>query len=288
MPHRTTVIISAGRSDDPTPRTLERDLVSALKNRPDVDVALIGHLYDLPPDGPGAQYLQSVAGDMIVLGWLYPRATYWTLEANGVRGCMGTDEPAAQTGDVPDRTIWCLDLNAHDDAKPLLEQIERIVANATGQPAASGDHDGRPSDEPTPAESIARLRWYPVVDCDRCQNCMECMNFCLFGVFGLDESGRLFVEQPDACRDGCPACARVCPSQAIIFPHHNSPAIAGDPAASAAGFNTGLVQLLGAPSPEQLAATERDRALAEMAEADQRATKDDLDRLVDELDEMES
>ncbi|MEE8452139.1 MAG: ferredoxin family protein, partial [Thermoguttaceae bacterium] len=142
------------------------------------------------------------------------------------------------------------------------------------------------------SDEETKLRWYPVIDYGRCQNCLECLNFCLFGVYGVDASDRILVEQPDACRAGCPACSRVCPAEAIMFPEHQTPVIAGDPTASADGFNTGLVQLLGMPSTPDLAAAERDRALAEKAEADNVsednvAEKDELDRLVDELDEVD-
>ena len=58
---------------------------------------------------------------------------------------------------------------------------------------------------------------------------MECIDFCLFGVYGIDEQETILVEQPDNCRKGCPACSRVCPENAIIFPQHKTPVIAGDP-----------------------------------------------------------
>ncbi len=71
-------------------------------------------------------------------------------------------------------------------------------------------------------------RWYPVIDFSRCcTNCMECIDFCLFGVYGVDGAQTILVEQPDNCRKGCPACSRVCPSNAIMFPQHKTPAIAG-------------------------------------------------------------
>ncbi|KKK80613.1 hypothetical protein LCGC14_2821760, partial [marine sediment metagenome] len=61
----------------------------------------------------------------------------------------------------------------------------------------------------------------------------------------------------------------------------------GDPTAPSDGFNTGLVQLLGTPGPVDVAAAERDRALSEEAKTDEPAEKGELDRLVDELDEMD-
>ena len=70
-------------------------------------------------------------------------------------------------------------------------------------------------------------RWYPVIDYTRCTNCMECLDFCLFGVYGVDKLDTILIEQPDNCRKGCPACSRVCPENAIIFPQHKTPAIAG-------------------------------------------------------------
>ena len=76
------------------------------------------------------------------------------------------------------------------------------------------------------AESPPR-RWYPVIDFSRCTNCLECIDFCLFGVYGLDQRDTILVELPDNCRKGCPACSRVCPENAIMFPQHKAPGIAG-------------------------------------------------------------
>ena len=70
-------------------------------------------------------------------------------------------------------------------------------------------------------------RWYPVIDASQCTACLECVNYCIFGVYTIGKDSRPFVEQPDACRDGCPACARVCPSQAILFPLYEDRVIAG-------------------------------------------------------------
>jgi Pyruvate/2-oxoacid:ferredoxin oxidoreductase delta subunit len=78
-------------------------------------------------------------------------------------------------------------------------------------------------------ETAARERWYPVLDRDRCTDCGHCQQFCIFGVYATDAQGRVQVVQPDACKSGCPACARVCPQGAVLFPLHREPAIAGAP-----------------------------------------------------------
>jgi Pyruvate/2-oxoacid:ferredoxin oxidoreductase delta subunit len=70
--------------------------------------------------------------------------------------------------------------------------------------------------------------WFPVIDYDRCQNCRQCQQFCLFGVYATDGEGKVRVVNPDHCKTGCPACARICPSAAIIFPKYSDGPINGD------------------------------------------------------------
>ncbi len=69
--------------------------------------------------------------------------------------------------------------------------------------------------------------WYPVVDYERCSNCLQCLNFCLFGVYTTDDAGEVKVTQPNNCKDMCPACSRVCPEEAVIFPKHEGSPIDG-------------------------------------------------------------
>lgn len=70
--------------------------------------------------------------------------------------------------------------------------------------------------------------WFPVIDYDRCTNCMQCLSFCLFGVYGVDEQQRIQVQSNDNCKTNCPACSRVCPEAAIMFPKYKSGPINGD------------------------------------------------------------
>jgi len=458
MSKRITVVISQGQSAHPAKRRLEEDLVAGLLGKPNVELTVVPHLYDLAPDSTGMLCLSGVSGDMIVCSWLYPRAARWTLDRNGIRGSQGatllkalgesddeddvdvddlsddaTDEDRADADKSPDeadddkhrvadyrpappRTIWCLDLRTHDSAEPYLAEIERITTDATVQTvelnqwsatahlassansgatahlaSSAGDSPEDASFEqssadrwiqgsPTPqqmdrylgnggvsapgatagssssassgasgpikltsddvsladgasatdsasqngaadrtavpnniVDEVPARRWYPVIDFSRCTNCMECIDFCLFGVYGIDRAETILVEQPDNCRKGCPACSRVCPENAIIFPQHKTPTIAGS-AEVAGTLKIDLSQLFGAPdlgAPEpgapgtadaiDVAARERDEQLLlagrqavglsvgipkRQAERPSQP-KDDLDHLMDELDDAD-
>jgi Pyruvate/2-oxoacid:ferredoxin oxidoreductase delta subunit len=70
--------------------------------------------------------------------------------------------------------------------------------------------------------------WFPVIDYDRCTNCMQCLSFCLFGVYGVDEQQRIQAQNQDNCKTNCPACSRVCPEAAIMFPKYQAGPINGD------------------------------------------------------------
>jgi Pyruvate/2-oxoacid:ferredoxin oxidoreductase delta subunit len=75
--------------------------------------------------------------------------------------------------------------------------------------------------------------WFPVIDYDRCTNCMQCLSFCLFGVYGVDDESRIQVQNNDNCKTNCPACSRVCPEAAIMFPKYKAGPINGDTVSSA-------------------------------------------------------
>jgi Pyruvate/2-oxoacid:ferredoxin oxidoreductase delta subunit len=78
--------------------------------------------------------------------------------------------------------------------------------------------------------------WFPVIDYDRCTNCMQCLSFCLFGVYGVDGEQKIQVQNNDNCKTNCPACSRVCPEAAIMFPKYKAGPINGD-VVSAADLN---------------------------------------------------
>lgn len=88
----------------------------------------------------------------------------------------------------------------------------------------------RPCDAGPPAADPPRAAdwfpWFPVIDRRRCTACRQCADFCLFGVYAV-ESGRVEVRNPSNCKTHCPACARICPQAAIMFPKHGEAPING-------------------------------------------------------------
>jgi NAD-dependent dihydropyrimidine dehydrogenase PreA subunit len=230
-------------------------------------------------------------------------------------------------GEFPDRHIYCLDLRDFSGADPYLTEVRRIAAEcrarndekdatkstATGPlldlgvpkiaPAEANGH-GPATKAFTPEELLAapNRRWYPVIDYSRCTNCLECLDFCLFGVYGVDSLERILVENQDSCKKGCPACSRVCPEQAIMFPEYKTAAIAGAPVGAISGLKIDLTKLFGGEVKDALsqAVEERDRELVAdgrsavgmsvgipKRQADKpQGPKDDLDKLMDDLDNL--
>ncbi len=92
------------------------------------------------------------------------------------------------------------------------EILEAIV------PVFPSDPIDLPFPFPLPQKDGEWIPWFPVLDRERCTNCKQCLNFCLFGVYEEGPEGRVEVVNPSGCKTYCPACARICPQAAIIFP----------------------------------------------------------------------
>lgn len=312
------VIVSRGQSRNPEKREIESTIVSAASQLGSVQVFDVPHLYDLKYDSDVLEELRGLECDLVVASWIFPRAAHWLLDRIGVRGQSeqsSFDELAEDDDEVDtdaeavaketrviemfprrSRKIYCLDMRAAGGDK-LADEVQRI-AIATDAKAAELTITA-----PTRFDDSASRRWYPVIDYSRCTNCMECIDFCLFGVYGLDDAETILVEQPDNCRKGCPACSRVCPAGAIMFPQHKAPAIAGAAVEGNEGFKIDLSLLFGAPDQTSdavaVAARERDEQLllagrdtVGMPKLRHHASaanqpKDDLDRLIDDLDRCE-
>lgn len=115
------------------------------------------------------------------------------------------------------------------DGVKLLELRARPAEEilAALPPAAGGSRDAAQLAAKLDAGAEAKPAWFPVVDGERCTHCMQCRSFCLFGVYGKDADGKLEVQHPENCKPDCPACARVCPELAIIFPRYKESPING-------------------------------------------------------------
>ena len=70
--------------------------------------------------------------------------------------------------------------------------------------------------------------WFPVIDYSRCTNCMQCLSFCLFDVYGVSADQKIQVQNQSNCKTECPACSRVCPEVAIMFPKYRHGPINGE------------------------------------------------------------
>ena len=126
----------------------------------------------------------------------------------------------------------------HTAGVPLLPERTRFfnMRTQSAQEIVDGlsiTEDQSAPSAPNHQSSIANhqsdwVPWFPVIDYDRCVNCKQCLNFCLFGVYGLSDEGRVEVHKPSGCKTNCPACARMCPQQAIIFPKYADSPINGD------------------------------------------------------------
>jgi len=223
---------------------------------------------------------------------------------------------------MPDRMIYSIDLRVSSNPDDYIQEIKRIAGESqvqtfqltdilqeSPQPAQlekylkpldiiNADKKNGSAPEEAKLEPTKR-RWYPVIDYSLCTNCMECIDFCLFGVYGVDQGGQILVEEQDSCKKGCPACSRVCPENAIIFPGHKTPGIAGSDG-EVAGLKIDLSKLFGAPDAIEMAARERDAELV----ADGRdavgmsvgipnrtkvsqETNDELESLMDSLDALD-
>jgi NAD-dependent dihydropyrimidine dehydrogenase PreA subunit len=291
------VIISRSPGEDPRKRRREESILAAFDREPDVAAVMVPHLYDLHEEDAVAEALRSVPGPLVVVAWLYPRAIHWTLEQMGVKGRFGetrlhradpeieTQKDNASAPGAPARIIWSLDLRNDDDPAMHIAEIQRILhdVRAASPTTDSGISTALPSVIRIQPSETPLPRWYPVIDFGRCNDCMECLDFCLFGVYGVDDDGHIAVESPESCKKGCPACSRVCPQNAILFPMHRTPAIAGASGANMDAQKLDLSELFGAPAAAQLAAAERNAALAGVKK--EVKSRDSLDKLMDALDD---
>jgi NAD-dependent dihydropyrimidine dehydrogenase PreA subunit len=125
----------------------------------------------------------------------------------------------------------------HDDAQVLNmrnSSPEQVLAGLLDGPQADAEQEQAPAQAAVDtllagSEDPPRWKpWFPVIDFARCTNCMQCLSFCLFDVYGVSTDGRIQVQNQVNCKTDCPACSRVCPEVAIMFPKYRSGPINGE------------------------------------------------------------
>ena len=123
-------------------------------------------------------------------------------------GCFGKEGAFPSVGNGNGTNLYFRDIDGLETSQ-ILEAVEQVRAE-TELPGPGG---WKP--------------WFPVIDYNRCTNCMQCLSFCLFDVYGVSED-KIQVQNESNCKTDCPACSRVCPEVAILFPKYKSGPINGD------------------------------------------------------------
>ncbi len=274
-----TVIISGG--DDLT-------LAERLASAGGLDVLAVPDVYDLPDGHAALAAIGELTGPLAVVAPYYGRATYWTLAANGITGRRAdvegteTETETKTKTKTTGRAVHPIDLTDLDT-----DGAAEAVLTVTGTGTGGGVTDRR--------DETLTERWYPVIDFDRCTHCYECVEFCLFGVYEVDPAEEVHAAVPDNCKPGCPACSRVCPAAALIFPRYGGRGpIAGadegrpDQAKGDAAREVAADDVKAYHSQHRAAKAAAADKADTPAQTDATTQTDATDRLIDDLDTFEA
>jgi Pyruvate/2-oxoacid:ferredoxin oxidoreductase delta subunit len=131
---------------------------------------------------------------------------------------MSAADRAALAGFLLERG---LEVSSGGDADLVLSDLDKAdpltLANSIAAQSAA-----------KPAGTAEWKPWFPVIDYSRCTNCMQCLSFCLFDVYGVSAEQKIQVQHQSNCKTDCPACSRVCPEVAIMFPKYRHGPINGE------------------------------------------------------------
>jgi len=166
----------------------------------------------------GDARLRELASDPAVkIAACYPRAVKWLFAAAGA-----TLPDTARVFNMRTQT-------ADEVAEGLLKGHERGAnAGSTNAETIAKSLDAAA----TGSNGKPWKPWFPVIDYTRCTNCMQCLSFCLFDVYGVSSDRKIQVQNQSNCKTDCPACSRVCPEVAIMFPKYRHAPINGEEVAA--------------------------------------------------------
>jgi len=179
-------------------------LPEATRNRVIASLGALGDSVTTLPDLCGSAacrdeaLLQATSAQNLVFVACFPRAVRWLLASAGIP--------------MESKTVEFLNMRTQS-ADEILKALHAPPVETTAATTAPRESEWAP--------------WYPVIDYEKCVHCRQCMDFCLFGVYDVDEDGKIRVVHPANCKNNCPACARICPHAAIIFPKFRDPPING-------------------------------------------------------------
>jgi NAD-dependent dihydropyrimidine dehydrogenase PreA subunit len=186
------VVVYEGRDSEPLNAALRFDLMQTLLDQ--------GYFVSaVKPEGRLAKFSQS---HILVLGRFESQL-----------GKLATD-----AGDATQVHVRNIDGMTLESVREAVEEVAQIAEGVVGDSGA----------EAAPASGPRWKPWFPVIDYDRCTNCMQCLSFCLFDVYGVTKGGQITVQNQSNCKTDCPACSRVCPEVAILFPKYKAGPINGD------------------------------------------------------------
>ena len=261
-----------------------------------LDCLLLPHLYHVAESSPLWDLLAQRCEKAVLLCWHAPGPAQWLLRHHQVA--------------IDGLTI--LDLGAFPDAVAVVDAVLRIVPETEEAPAEVArqvQSETLSSGKLEPFHEACRTRWYPVLDAFAMRQLPALSAILLvWRVCVGRPQGSVTVRNPDQCKPGCPACRRICPQSAIMFPlYAKDAAIAGAPgqfvaldaaarkmyytpnaaavsgvrangraeAATATSYYGGLCAECGRPQPVSLGGS-----------AAVPPPFDDLDELVDQLDQQ--
>jgi NAD-dependent dihydropyrimidine dehydrogenase PreA subunit len=184
---------------DVIPADVRRDVAAALAAS-GADCLTVADLCGLAADRDPRLREWAGAGGRTVIA-CYPRAVRWLLHAAGAQ--------------IEERDLEVLNMRVLS----VREILDRIGVSAPANRTQAGSSSAPQTDWPP---------WFPVLDYDRCTFCRQCHSFCMFGVYEIAE-GKVVVVNPRNCKNNCPACARICPSKAIMFPKSSETPTQGAP-----------------------------------------------------------
>ncbi|MQA28611.1 MAG: ferredoxin family protein [Luteitalea sp.] len=137
-------------------------------------------------------------------------------------------DAAAPPGHDPSLAASVLVANFGGVRPPAPASGVRIVDSEGIDPASLAVAIEREADQSSGGAPAAWKPWFPVIDYSRCTNCMQCLSFCLFEVYGVSAESKIQVQHQSNCKTDCPACSRVCPEVAIMFPKYRHGPINGE------------------------------------------------------------